>query len=163
MKKIALLTLFALVLFSLSGCVVFQKVMDVSGTWILEIEEGGLMAQIRSLMPDNDLSSRSEQALFMILKIDQTGNTLKGTLFEFIYKIELSGTIGEDDQISLEVELPSDLQERVPDTMTLELTCKAEGNKTIFNKQATKLADGELSNSNSPGSATEFEGTRYTQ
>jgi len=37
MKKIALLGILVLVLFSLSGCVVFQKVMDVSGTWILEI------------------------------------------------------------------------------------------------------------------------------
>ncbi|HPF16450.1 MAG TPA: hypothetical protein P5107_05810 [Thermotogota bacterium] len=161
MKKIALLGILVLVLFSLSGCVVFQKVMDVSGTWILEIEESGLMTQIRSLMPENDLTSRAEVSQFLILKIDQTGNTLKGSLFEFIFKYELSGTIGEDDQIVLEVELPSDIQERVSETVTLELTCKAEGNKTLFNKQATKLADGELASSSSPGNPTSFEGTKY--
>lgn len=161
MRKIALFIVLVILLFSLSGCVVFQKVMDVSGTWILEIKNEGVMAQMRSMMLEDEFSSRGEVTEFLILKIDQTGNSLTGTIFEFIFKYELSGTINENDQIVLKVEVPSDSPERVPETVTIELTCKAEGNKTLFDKQATKLADGELSTSNMPGNPTEFEGTKY--
>src|SRR6056297_824516 len=105
MRKTIVFVVMGLILFSLSGCVVFQKVMDVSGNWIVELENPSTVSQMRSDVDDENTTSRATW-VYAPLKITQTGTTLSGTLYLMNFETSISGTIGEDDSFEIEGTLP---------------------------------------------------------
>jgi len=160
MRKTALLIVFVLLLFSLSGCVVFQKVMDVSGNWIVELEDSGVMSELRALAEEEN--DPRVTMLYTTLKLTQTGNQLSGKFYFFSLDISVSGTIGEDNSFEVEGSMPivsSDRDQNNRAGVNIVLEGTAIGSKTLFNKTATKL-DGEMYFDDDPLDTIDFEATK---
>jgi len=139
MRKTALFFIVVFLLFSLSGCVVFQKVMDVSGNWIVEIEGNQVISQFRSFVEESNVPR--DTYLYTALKLTQTGNQLSGKFYFADLEINVSGSIAEDDTVELEGNFPSTSSQRKQEeraTAPFVLSGKAIGSKTLFNKQQLK-------------------------
>ncbi len=159
MRKTALFIVIVLLLFSLSGCVVFQKVMNVSGNWIVELEDSGVMSELRALAEEND---PRVTMLYTTLKLTQAGNQLTGKFYFFSLEISVSGTIGEDNSFEVEGSMPivsSDRNQNTRAGVNIVLDGTAIGSKTLFNKTATKL-EGEMYFDDDPLDTIDFEATK---
>lgn len=160
MRKTVLFIVFVLLIFSLSSCVVFQKVMDVSGNWIVDLEGNQVMSQLRSAIGEENIPRAT--LFYSTLKLTQTGNQLSGKFYFFNMEISISGTIGEDDSFEVEGSMPAISSERNQNdraSVTIVLDGKASGSKTLFNKTATKL-EGELYFDDDPMDTIDFEATK---
>lgn len=160
MRKTILFSVIVLLLFSLSGCVVFQKVMDVSGNWIVALENPSVITQMRSLLNEETTETRATW-IYAPLKITQTGSTLSGTLYLMNFETSVSGTIGEDDSFEIEGTLPLMSPQSADDRASsiFVLSGKATGNKSLFNKLSTKI-EGKFYPKSNPNDYIEFEATR---
>ncbi|MFP4461760.1 MAG: hypothetical protein ACOC34_02660 [Thermotogota bacterium] len=159
MRKTIVFVVMGLILFSLSGCVVFQKVMNVSGNWIVELENLSAISQMRAIV--NEPSSSRATWVYAPLKITQNGNTLTGTLYLLNFETSVSGTIGEDDSFEIEGSLPLMDSQRIDERAAsiFVMNGKATGNKSLFNKLATKI-EGKFYPKSNPSDYIEFEATR---
>jgi len=159
MRKTIVFVVMGLILFSLSGCVVFQKVMDVSGNWIVELESLSAISQMRAIV--NEPSSNRATWIYAPLKITQNGNTLSGTLYLLNFETSVSGTIGEDDSFEIEGTLPLMDSQRIDERAAsiFVMSGKATGNKSLFNKLSTKI-EGKFYPKSNPNDYVEFEATR---
>ncbi len=161
MRKTALFIIFAILIFSLSGCVVFQKVMDVSGSWVVELgDDSVIISQLRAFSEETNTPRATW--LYAPLKLTQTGNQLSGKFYLYSFEVSVSGTISEDDTVEIEGVIPllnSQREQTERPAETFVLSGKATGSKTLFNKQATKI-DGKFYPKTDPEDYIEFEAIR---
>jgi len=128
MKRIFLfLAITLLIAFTFSGCVMFQKTMNVAGSWRFTWDD---FSSQRTELLQLVTSSDSRLTAYANVDINQNGTAISGTWHGQV-DISITGTINESDQIKFSLTLNG-------------VECEVEGNvsgeKSLFKKEGNSIS-----------------------